>query len=40
MTSTIEIQLIEKRTQCILLSDTSCNAALEVAGKINDIMVG
>lgn len=38
MTSTIEVELIEKRSKCILLSDTSRNAALEVAGKISEIM--
>jgi tocopherol cyclase len=40
LTAKIEVQLIDKRDNKILLSDTGRNAGLEVAGKIEEIIVG
>jgi tocopherol cyclase len=37
MTSLIDVNLYDKRTQNIILLDTGRNAGLEVAGKVNDL---
>jgi len=39
MTSLIDVQLYDKKNQCIVLLDTGRNAGLEVAGKIKDITI-
>jgi len=40
MTSEINVLLFNKKTQKIVFQDTGRNAGLEVAGKINEILVG
>lgn len=40
MTATIEVKLINRKTNELLLSDTGNHAALEVAGNISEIIVG
>jgi len=40
MTSEINVLLFNKKTQKIVFQDTGRNAGLEVAGKINEIIVG
>jgi len=39
MTSQIDVQLYDKKSQNIILLDTGRNAGLEVAGKIKDITI-
>lgn len=39
MTSTIDVQLTEKRSKKILLEDQGRNAGLEVAGKVKEILI-
>ena len=39
MTSTIDVKLVDKKNGTVLLSDTGRNAGLEVAGKIEEILV-
>ncbi|MGA3086696.1 MAG: tocopherol cyclase family protein [Thermodesulfobacteriota bacterium] len=40
MTAKIEVQLFDKKSKTILLQDTGRNAGLEVAGKVEEIIVG
>jgi hypothetical protein len=40
MTSEIEVQLFDKLNQRVLFQDTGRNAGLEVAGKVEEIIVG
>ena len=40
MTATVEVQLTDRKRKRILLEDTGRNAGLEVAGKIEDVLVG
>ena len=40
MTAKIEVQLFDKKAKNYLLEDTGRNAGLEVAGKVEEIMVG
>lgn len=40
MTATVEVQLTDRKSKRILLEDTGRNAGLEVAGKIEDVLVG
>lgn len=40
MTAKVEVQLVDKKIKKILLQDTGRNAALEVAGKVEEIIVG
>ncbi len=39
MTSTIEVQLYDKRNKKVLLEDTGRNAGLEVAGKVEEVFI-
>lgn len=39
MTSEIEVQLLDKKNNVLLLSDTGRNAGLEVAGKVEEIRI-
>jgi hypothetical protein len=40
MTAKIEVKLWDKKNKTILLQDTGRNAGLEVAGKVEEILVG
>lgn len=39
MTSEIELKLFDKKTETLLLNDTGKNAGLEVAGKVEDLIL-
>ncbi len=40
MTAKIQVQLFDKKAKTILLEDTGRNAGLEVAGKVEEVLVG
>jgi tocopherol cyclase len=40
MTAKIEVKLFDKKNKQVLLEDTGRNAGLEVAGKVNEILIG